>query len=197
MANSSISLAHIIPREGLVVADRKPVTVRPQRDKIVLTKLQQANVVGAARKDIHKYCRNLDSALEAMFTAASQPELRSKLREPTKTVTENVTETVTKTAGKTVTTKTVTTTVTKDSKGDKDDDGDSDDEGGYLDYVDAVKAQTAWATALTSPVFADFFTALLRARVQWNENPREPLDKSKHSATAKAIQALLDSEPGL
>lgn len=164
MPASTIELRHIIPGAGLVIQDQKPVTARPERDKIILTKLQQAGIIGAAYKDRNKHRRDFNTALEAMFTAAAKPELRSKLQKPTKNAAE---------------------------------DSNDDDEDGYLDYIDAVKAQVNWAESLTSSVFADFFTALLRARVQWNENPREPLDKNKHSAAAKAIQSLLDSEPDL
>ncbi|KAK8069852.1 hypothetical protein PG994_006468 [Apiospora phragmitis] len=70
-------------------------------------------------------------------------------------------------------------------------------EDGYLDFVNEVKKHVEWAQQLSSSVFLDFFTALLRARVGWNVAPREPRDPDKQSATAKAAQALLDLEPGL
>ncbi|KAK8045414.1 hypothetical protein PG993_005438 [Apiospora rasikravindrae] len=83
------------------------------------------------------------------------------------------------------------------TKAANDDEDGGDDEGGYLDFVDEVKKHVEWAQQLSSSVFLDFFTALLGARVNWNNNPRQPLDPNNHSTTAKAAQALLGLEPGL
>ncbi|KAK7931559.1 hypothetical protein PG985_002271 [Apiospora marii] len=163
MSTLAVQLLDVLPRPGLIIDNRKPFTVRAERDDLVFHKLQEANVIDHAFLNRRQNSSCLNRALESMFFAAAKDEVRAKL---TKAASEN---------------------------------DDDDGEGGYLEFVDEVKKKVDWAQKLTSSVFLDFFTAVLRARVAWNDKPRYPAgNKPKDSsASAKAAQALLDIEPGL
>lgn len=153
MSAKAIQLPDVLPRSGLLVANRKPFTVRAPRDKLVLAKLYQARVIQPDFRSLKYYRAFVDSALYVMFRTAARGEVLAKL--------------------------------TKNG-------------GGYLDFVDEVKKSVTWAQEVTSSVFLDFFTAVLGARVAWNEKNGDASAKPKYSCdSARAAQALLDREPGL
>lgn len=167
MSKPTNNLHDLLPRAGLIIDNHSPVTSRAQRDKLVLNKLQHASIVGRAFFKRNQYRDALNTELAAMFAIAARDEKRAKLTKAT------------------------------DNNENTDGDDDEDDEGGYLDFVDAVKEDVAWAQDLSSSVFLDFFTRLLGARVAWVDKPREPFDEKDHSTTAQAAQVLLNLEPGL
>ncbi|KAK8085367.1 hypothetical protein PG997_006638 [Apiospora hydei] len=79
MSTNTIQLQDVLPRAGLVIDNHKPFTCRPQRDKLIVAKLRQARVIGRAFLKRNEYRGTLNAALEAMFIAAAQDNVRAKL----------------------------------------------------------------------------------------------------------------------
>ncbi|KAI1644464.1 uncharacterized protein F4817DRAFT_318777 [Daldinia loculata] len=64
-------------------------------------------------------------------------------------------------------------------------------DGGLLDFLSALKEAIPWARSLGESIFFQFFERLVKARKEWQENPRPPFDPSQHSRTARSIDNLL------
>lgn len=71
----------------------------------------------------------------------------------------------------------------------------ADGHGGFLGFLHALRAASAWSAAMPWHVFAEFVYRLVRARTEWARRPRAPLDAAQHSATARQVGALLGALP--
>ncbi|KAF3069822.1 putative glutamate carboxypeptidase 2 protein [Daldinia childiae] len=65
------------------------------------------------------------------------------------------------------------------------------EDGGLLDLLSALKEATPWARSLGESVFFQFCECLVKARKEWQGNPRLPFDPSQHSQTARSIDNFL------
>ncbi|KAI1138152.1 hypothetical protein F5Y05DRAFT_413466 [Hypoxylon sp. FL0543] len=65
--------------------------------------------------------------------------------------------------------------------------------GGVLHFLGVLRTAVPWAERVGESTFIKFCQCLVDARLAWKKNPRPPFNIIEHSATARAIDDLLEA----